>query len=53
MVFQTAPPQPYSKARCTWAPELVGGAEANQKGLGDLMPAKLILRSAIKLLHLL
>jgi hypothetical protein len=29
----------------------VGGAEASQKGFGDLMPAKLTLRSAIALLH--
>src|SRR5436190_3177466 len=46
MVFHTAPPQPASKARWTCAPELAGGADASQKGLGDLIPAKLILRSA-------
>src|SRR5581483_11214999 len=46
-VFQTAPPQPSSKARMTCSPELVGGAEASQKGLGDLMPAQLVERSAI------
>src|SRR5271155_1602485 len=39
MVFQTAPPQPASKARLTCSPQLVGGAEASQKGLGDWMPA--------------
>src|ERR1035437_804954 len=51
MVFHTAPPQPASKALWICAPELVGGAEASQNGLGDLMPAKLIRRSAM-LFHL-
>src|SRR5689334_1011003 len=46
-VFQTAPPQPASNARSTIEPMFVGGADASQKGLGDLMPAKLTLRSAI------
>src|SRR5947208_11939808 len=46
MVFQTAPPQPASKARCTCVPELLGGAEASQKGFGERIPAKLMLRSA-------
>src|SRR5580692_458447 len=46
-VFQTAPPQPASKARMTWSPVLVGGAEASQKGFGLLMPAKSIDRSAM------
>src|SRR5437868_15178535 len=46
-VFQTAPPQPASNARSTIEPIFVGGALASQKGLGDLMPAKLMLRSAI------
>ena len=46
MVFQTAPPHPASKARCTCIPELLGGAEASQKGFGERMPAKLMLRSA-------
>src|SRR5215212_3668842 len=46
-VFQTAPPQPASNARSTIEPMFVGGAEASQKGLGDLMPAKSTLRSAI------
>ena len=41
MVFQTAPPQPASKARMTWSPQLVGGPEASQNGLGERMPAKL------------
>jgi len=31
----------------TWYPEFVGGAEANQNGLGDLIPAKLDDRSGI------
>src|SRR5579871_4934792 len=48
MVFQTTPPHPASKARCTCAPELAGGAEASQKGLGDRIPAKSIRRSAIR-----
>ena len=39
-VFHTAPPQPASKARSTIDPMFVGGAEASQKGFGDLMPAK-------------
>src|SRR5271168_3698787 len=39
MVFQTAPPQPASKARITCSPQLVGGADANQNGFGELMPA--------------
>src|ERR1019366_6213260 len=47
MVFQTAPPQPASKARMTCAPVLVGGPEASQKGLGQRMPAKLVARSAM------
>ena len=47
MVFQTAPPQPASKARMTWSPQLVGGPEASQKGLGLRMPAKLVERSAM------
>ena len=47
MVFQTAPPQPYSKARWICAPLLVGGAYASQKGLGERMPAKSMLRSAM------
>src|SRR5215472_3218360 len=41
MVFQTAPPQPASKARMICSPQLVGGAEASQKGLGEsILPAK-------------
>src|SRR5215831_13721015 len=47
MVFHTAPPQPASKARITWSPQLVGGPDASQKGLGHRMPAKLVVRSAI------
>src|SRR5947208_5230168 len=47
MVFHTAPPQPASKARLTWSPQLVGGPEASQNGLGDrTRPAKRTLRSA-------
>src|SRR5580692_2877693 len=47
MVFQTAPPQPWSKARMICSPQLVGGPEANQNGLGLRMPAKLVVRSAM------
>src|SRR5438067_6631125 len=48
MVFQTAPPQPASKARRTWSAQFAGGPEASQNGLGDwILPAKRILRSAI------
>src|SRR4030095_11288624 len=46
MVFQTAPPQPASKARCTCMPELLGGADASQNGFGERIPAKLMFRSA-------
>jgi hypothetical protein len=31
----------------TWYPEFVGGAEASQKGFGDLIPAKLTDRSGM------
>ena len=41
MVFHTAPPQPASKARITWSPVLVGGADASQNGVGRLDPAEL------------
>src|SRR5579872_731303 len=47
MVFQTAPPHPASNARWTCAPELVGGAEASQNGLGERMPAKSMRKSAM------
>src|ERR1700683_1759550 len=47
MVFQTAPPQPASNARAAWSPQLLGGPEASQKGLGDSMPAKRVVRSAM------
>src|SRR5579859_4321830 len=53
-VFQTAPPQPASKARMTWSPQLAGGPEASQKGFGHLMPpAKMVERSAMVRLQLL
>src|SRR5256885_543108 len=51
IVFQTAPPHPASNARITCSPQLAGGPEASQKGLGQRMPAKLVVRSAITLLH--
>src|SRR5215467_9135194 len=45
-VFQTAPPHPASKARMTCSPQLVGGAEASQKGFGEwILPAKWAERS--------
>src|SRR6266568_8648 len=44
MVFQTAPPQPASKARMICSPQFVGGAEASQKGLGHRIPQKLVSR---------
>ena len=37
---QTAPPQPASNARRTLYSLSVGGPEASQKGLGDLIPRK-------------
>jgi hypothetical protein len=48
IVFQTAPPQPASNALHTWYAEFVGGAEASQKGLGDLMPPQFMLKSTIE-----
>src|SRR5208282_1693213 len=51
MVFQTAPPQPASNARITCSPQLVGGAEASQNGLGERMPAKLTDKSGISVLE--
>src|SRR5579862_5705603 len=51
MVFQTAPPQPASKARFTWSPQLLGGPEASQNGLGDWMPAQRVVRSAMERLQ--
>src|ERR1700691_4052027 len=42
MVFQTAPPQPASKARMICSPQLVGGADASQKGLRHGMPQKVV-----------
>src|SRR2546422_7374142 len=47
IVFQTAPPQPWSNALATWPYVFVGGPDASQKGLGLWIPAKLVLRSAI------
>src|SRR3977135_706935 len=49
-VFHTAPPQPASKARITCSPQLAGGPEASQNGLGQRMPpAKFVVRSAMLL----
>src|ERR1700722_2081463 len=42
MVFQTAPPQPASKARIICSPQLVGGADASQNGLRHSMPQKVL-----------
>src|ERR1700735_1561762 len=50
-VFQTAPPQPASKARITCSPVFAGGADASQKGLGLRMPAMSMPRSAMGPLH--
>src|SRR5678816_1490052 len=50
-VFHTIPPQPASRARFTLYFLSVGGAEANQYGLGDLIPRKFELMSAI-VIHL-
>src|SRR5213594_2563023 len=47
IVFQTAPPQPWSNAFATWPYVLVGGPDANQNGFGLSIPAKFVLRSAI------
>src|ERR1700733_11735626 len=49
MVFHTAPPQPASKARMTCSPQLVGGADASQKGLRHLMPQKVVSRVGLGL----
>src|SRR6185295_9854700 len=49
-VFHTTPPQPALKARTTLYSLSVGGAEASQNGLGDLMPANSLRRSAIRIL---
>src|SRR5437762_4540194 len=46
-VFHTAPPQPASNARMICSPVFVGGALASQKGLGLLMPANEVDRSAM------
>src|SRR5262249_50752702 len=46
-VFHTAPPQPMSNARMICSPVFVGGALASQNGLGLLMPANEIDRSAM------
>jgi hypothetical protein len=43
IVFQTAPPHPASNARIICSPQLVGGAEASQKGLMQGIPAKVVL----------
>src|SRR5450631_4082847 len=42
MVFHTAPPHPASKARMICSPQLVGGADASQNGLGHWMPQKVV-----------
>src|SRR4029077_18966910 len=40
-VFQTAPPQPASKARITCSPQFAGGPDASPNGFGERIPAKL------------
>src|SRR2546426_12477404 len=47
IVFQTAPPQPWSNALATWPYVFVGGPDANQNGFGLSIPAKFVRRSAI------
>src|SRR5688572_16523352 len=47
-VFQTTPPQPASNARSTLYFLSVGGALANQYGLGDFIPRKFADISAIE-----
>src|ERR1700753_3706092 len=42
MVFHTAPPQPASNALMICSPQLVGGADASQKGLRQGMPQKVV-----------
>src|SRR5579871_3845970 len=49
IVFHTAPPQPASKARMICSPQLVGGADASQKGLRHLMPQKVVSRVGLGL----
>ena len=44
MVFHTAPPQPASKARMICSPQLVGGADASQKGFRQGMPQNVVAR---------
>jgi hypothetical protein len=44
IVFHTAPPQPASNALQTWYALFDGGADASQKGFGDLMPAQFVAR---------
>src|SRR5579862_2955046 len=48
MVFQTTPPQPASNARCACFAVFDGGPDATQNGFGDLMPAKLTDKSAMR-----
>src|SRR3984885_6525283 len=44
IVFHTAPPHPASKARMICSPQLVGGADASQKGLRQGMPQIVVAR---------
>src|SRR5277367_2019287 len=47
-VFHTAPPHPASNARITWSPQLAGGPEASQNGLGHrIFPANSVVKSAM------
>src|SRR5580704_10260663 len=52
IVFHTAPPQPASKARMICSPQLVGGADASQNGLGHWMPQKFVASVGLGMLHL-
>src|ERR1700744_6248433 len=49
MVFHTAPPQPASNARIICSPQLVGGADASQKGLRQGMPQNVVARVGLGL----
>jgi hypothetical protein len=51
-VFHTTPPQPASSARFTLYFLSVGGALANQYGLGDFIPKKVDEMSAIEIFFL-
>src|ERR1700720_74809 len=51
MVFHTAPPQPASKARMICSPQLVGGADASQKGFRHGIPQKVVANVGLGMLR--